>query len=121
MSSSAERGKYQGWFGVGVWLATVIGPLIGGFLVEHFSWRWIFYINLPLGIFALLGDWRGKLKPQTARIRHQIDFLGAGYLAASLTCLILFTRPGRHGNGVVRPPTVVHLCFLRGDAWWLYL
>ncbi len=49
----AERGRYQGVFGGVFGLATVVGPLLGGFLVEHLTWRWIFYINLPLGIVAL--------------------------------------------------------------------
>src|SRR3546814_13606966 len=48
-----ERGRYQGIFGGVFGLSTVLGPLIGGFFVEHLSWRWIFYINLPLGLAAL--------------------------------------------------------------------
>ena len=50
----AERGRLQGLFGGVYGLATVVGPLLGGFIVEHLSWRWIFYINVPLGIVALV-------------------------------------------------------------------
>ena len=49
-----ERGRYQGFFGGVFGLSTVLGPLIGGFIVDQFSWRWIFYINLPLGLLALV-------------------------------------------------------------------
>jgi MFS family permease len=49
-----ERGRYQGLFGAVFGAATIVGPLLGGFLVDHLSWRWIFYLNLPVGILALI-------------------------------------------------------------------
>ncbi|MDN7560870.1 MDR family MFS transporter [Burkholderia orbicola] len=88
-----RRARYQGMFGGVYGLATIVGPLLGGFLVEHLSWRWIFTINLPLGVLALavIGM---AFRPHTAHVKHRIDYMGAAFLATALTCVILFTSEG---------------------------
>src|SRR5581483_4019188 len=84
----AERGRWQGIIGAVFGLSAVIGPLLGGYLTDHASWRWNFYINVPVGIIAFFMI--GNFMPHVDTNRNQrIDFLGAGLLAGGLSSLLL--------------------------------
>jgi EmrB/QacA subfamily drug resistance transporter len=88
-----ERGRYQGYFGAVFGVATIIGPLLGGFFVDNLSWRWIFYVNVPIGLLALAVIAVAFRAPTELR-RHAMDYLGAALLAADLTAIVLFTSLG---------------------------
>jgi EmrB/QacA subfamily drug resistance transporter len=88
-----DRGRYQGYFGAVFGVATVVGPLLGGFFVDSLSWRWIFYINLPIGLLAL-GVLATVFQAHADRISRQIDYLGAVLLAGGLSAIVLFTTLG---------------------------
>jgi EmrB/QacA subfamily drug resistance transporter len=90
--SPRDRGRYQGTFGAVFALSTVLGPLIGGFFVDHLSWRWIFYVNLPLGIIALcvISAIFPHVAKKTGR-KPSIDYLGIVALSTLLTGLVLAT------------------------------
>jgi EmrB/QacA subfamily drug resistance transporter len=88
-----ERGRYQGYFGGVFGVSTVIGPLLGGFFVDNLSWRWIFYVNLPIGLIALAVI-AVAFQARTDRTKHTIDYLGAVLLAGGLSGIVLYTSLG---------------------------
>jgi EmrB/QacA subfamily drug resistance transporter len=102
-----QRGRYQGYFGAVFGISSIAGPLLGGFLTDHLSWRWIFYVNLPIGIVALAAI-ALRLHLPVRKTEHKIDFAGAGLLAAASTALLLMTVWG--GNSYAwGSPTIIGL------------
>ncbi|GKQ34184.1 MFS transporter [Streptomyces sp. A012304] len=88
-----ERGRYQGLFGAVFGATSVLGPLLGGLFTEHLSWRWVFYVNLPVGVVALAVIATALHIPRRAT-PHVIDYLGTFLIASVATCLVLVASLG---------------------------
>ena len=88
-----DRGRYTGLIGSAFAVASVAGPLIGGFFTESLSWRWVFYINLPIGALAMVAV-AAFLHGEMTKVQHNIDYLGAAVLSLAVTALILMLTWG---------------------------
>jgi EmrB/QacA subfamily drug resistance transporter len=116
-----QRGRYMGLIGSVFAVASVAGPLLGGFLVDNLSWRWVFYVNMPVGALAVLIVIT-RLHLHTPTIRHRIDVLGATVLSAGVAALIMLTTWG--GNEFAwSSPEIVALgvggvALLALFVWW---
>lgn len=91
--SPRERGRYMGYMGAVFGLASIAGPLAGGWIAESFSWRWLFYVNLPIGVVALVFIFAFFKLPHT-RTQRSIDYTGFVTLGVSLTLILLATSWG---------------------------
>ncbi|HYF77703.1 MAG TPA: MDR family MFS transporter [Symbiobacteriaceae bacterium] len=112
--SPAERAKMQAWFS-GVWgFSALVGPLVGGLMVDYMSWRWLFYINLPLGALALVMVWR-HLHEKVEHKATSIDYIGSVTVTLGLTSLLLALKFG----GAELPWTSPEVLALLGGAIFL--
>jgi DHA2 family multidrug resistance protein len=89
----SEMSRAMGIFSMGVMIAPILGPVLGGYLTDEFSWRWCFYINVPLGIVAIMGAL--AFVPETVRkADHRLDWFGFAFLSLAITCLQLVLDRG---------------------------
>jgi EmrB/QacA subfamily drug resistance transporter len=116
-----ERGRYMGLIGSVFAVASVAGPLLGGFLVDNLSWRWVFYVNLPVGVLAILIV-STRLHLYTPHTRHRIDYLGTALLSAGVGALILLTTWGGNeypwGSRTIIGLGIAGVVLLAVFVWW---
>jgi EmrB/QacA subfamily drug resistance transporter len=116
-----ERGRYMGLIGSVFAVASVAGPLLGGFLVDNLSWRWVFYVNMPVGALAVLIV-ATRLHLHTPTVRHRLDVLGAALLSAGVSALILLTTWGGNqyawGSSTIVGLGIAGVALLVLFVWW---
>src|SRR5437868_9546377 len=94
-----DRGKAMGFWGLGIVVAPMLGPVLGGWLTDSYSWRWVFYINVPIGILAVFLTSIFVFDPAyIKRSTAKIDFWGMGYLALGIACLQIVLDKGQEDD-----------------------
>ena len=115
-----ERGRYMGFMGSVFAVASVAGPLIGGFFTQHLTWRWVFYINLPIGAVALFIV-AAALRSREVHVKHTIDYTGAAVMGLGVTALILALTWGGNSyawsSGVIIGLFVSSIVLLAAFVW----
>ena len=116
-----ERGRYMGLIGSVFAVASVAGPLLGGFLVDNLSWRWVFYVNMPVGALAVLIV-STRLHLRTPAVSHRIDVAGTALLSGGVGALILLTTWGGSqyawGSTTIFELGIVGVVLLAIFVWW---
>ena len=116
-----ERGRYMGLIGSVFAVASVAGPLLGGFFVDNLSWRWVFYVNLPVGVLAI-AIVVFRLHLHTPHVGHSIDYLGTALLAGGVGALILVATWGGNeyawGSATIVGLAVAGVALLAALVWW---
>ncbi|HJQ75238.1 MAG TPA: MDR family MFS transporter [Gaiellaceae bacterium] len=116
-----ERGRYMGLIGSVFAVASVAGPLLGGFLVDNLSWRWVFYVNMPVGALAVLIV-STRLHLHTPSVRHRIDVAGTALLSGGVGALILLTTWGGSeyawGSSTIVELGIAGVVLLAVFVWW---
>ena len=116
----AERGRYQGLFGAVFGLSSVIGPLLGGFLTDQVSWRWVFYVNLPIGLIALAFIF-SKMPRLASGLKPKVDYLGAVLIVIFSVPLLLALTFGANGTYSWSSPAVLGMFALSAVALIAFL